>query len=168
MKLKPLYIVVGFVSLCLVNCAMENRSVKSESSNSIVDTAEEVEEVVNIETESTVNAQLINQKLQDFYDLVALQNEHPEFMEEVSQQLKNFTNDSISNFKTSDFTVIKNVQQIGKTMIINDSIQRIKLSYDKVINNSKRRDTIYAIITKKIITIDNETLMSHKVQFSKD
>jgi hypothetical protein len=111
--------------------------------------------------------QLINQKLQDFYDLMALQNEHPEFNEEVKEQLKNFTNDSISNFITNDFFILKNIQQQGHIIIVNDSVQKVKLSFDKVSDNTRKTDTIYAIITKKRINVDDETLISNKIQFSK-
>lgn len=167
MKLKPRHIIIGFVSLFLVSCAMENKNMNSKEADEIFVATEEADDIAEYEVTPTINSQLINQKLQDFYDLVALQNEHPEFIDEVSNQLKNFTNDSIDLFKTDDFAIVKNIRQLGKVMTINDSVQKIKLSYDKVTNNTTSRDTIYAIITKKTIILDDERLISNKVQFSK-
>ena len=163
--------IVWFMSVLLINCAMENRSPNSKDLDDIIlieEAVEAAEAVADYESSPTFNEELINQKLQDFYDLVALHSEHPEFMDEVSSQLKNFTNDSISNYKTTDFAVVKNVRQLGKTVFVNDSIQKVKLAYDKVVGSTKTRDTIYAIITKKMVTLDEEILISNKVQFSKN
>ncbi|WP_299115471.1 hypothetical protein [uncultured Winogradskyella sp.] len=148
---------------------MDTNKVKNAEVNDIMVTEETDLEIIvdNLDDESTINAQLISQKLQDFYDLVALQNEHPEFNNEVIKQLKNYTNDSINNFIAKDFTIIKNIKRLGNIIIVNDSVQRIKLSYDKVSNSTKKTDTIYAIITNKKVKLDNETLISNKIQFSK-
>jgi hypothetical protein len=174
MNLKLRHIALFIASMLFVACAMETKKAKSESydvfATEEVEASEEVEALEEhvIDAEYEFNNQLINQKLQDFYDLLALQSEHPEFNNEVAEQLKNFTNDSINKYKTDDFFIIKNIKQIGDVVFINDSIQKLKLSYDKVSDNSKTTDTIYAIITKKQIKVDDETLISNKIQFSKN
>ncbi|WP_299125691.1 hypothetical protein [uncultured Winogradskyella sp.] len=169
MNLKIKHIVLILVSIILSACAMENRSVKS-SDETYEMAAEEldIEVVSNYEVIPTFNAPLINQKLQDFYDLIALQNQHPEFTEEVTEQLKNYTNDSLSNFKTKNVAIIENVKQIGKIIHLNDSTKKIKLTYNKVVDNTKIADTIFAIINNKIIKIDGEPIVSKKVRFSKN
>jgi hypothetical protein len=166
---------------------MENKSMKSTDENYEVATeTADIEEMIviddevdfdkkivfdeeviaNYEVENIINKPLINQKLQDFYDLIALQNQHPEFNNEVMEQLKNYTNDSIINYTTDKVVIIKNLQQIGETSIINNSTQKIKLRYTKVSENIEITDTIYAIITSKPIMINNESLVSNKVRFS--
>ena len=151
--------------MLLVSCASDTNKAKSENVFTTEDVGEmEVAPILDDE----ISDQLISEKLQDFYDLMALQNEHPEFMEEVSKQLKVYTNDSISNYKANDFTIIKNIKQLGRIVIVNDSVKKIKLSYEKSENNIKRIDTIYAIITNKSVTVDNEVLISNKVRFSKN
>uniref|UniRef100_UPI0025E7610D hypothetical protein n=1 Tax=Winogradskyella sp. TaxID=1883156 RepID=UPI0025E7610D len=165
------HILLIFISILLSACAMENRKVKSADENYEMATEDlDVEILDDFKVESTIdiNKPLINQKLQDFYDLIALQNQHPEFTDEVAEQLKNYTNDSISNFKTDNIAIIKNVKQLGKVVFINDSTQKIKLSYTKVMKNNKTIDTIFAIITNKTIMIDDKTLVSNKVSFSKN
>ena len=174
MNLKLKHITLFIVSILFAGCAMENKKAKNESydvfATEEAEASEEVEalEEVAADAEYEFSNQLVNQKLQDFYDLLALQSEHPEFNNEVSNQLKNFTNDSINKFKNDDFFIIKNIKQIGDVVFVNDSVQKIKLSYDKVSENSKSTDTIYAIITKKQIKVDDETLISNKIQFSKN
>lgn len=168
MNLKLRHIILFIASILFAGCAMDTNKSKSESLDAFVtEEAGSIEEYVT-DVEYEFNNQLLNQKLQDFYDLLALQSEHPEFNKEVAEQLKNFTNDSINKFKNDDFFIIKNIKQIDDVVFVNDSVQKIKLSYDKVSENSKSTDTIYAIITKKQIKVDNETLISNKIQFSKE
>ena len=169
MSLKIKHMVLILVSILLSACAMENRSVKS-SDETYEMAAEEldIEVVSDYEVTPSFNTPLINQKLQDFYDLIALQNQHPEFTDEVAEQLKNYTNDSLSNFKTKNVAIIENVTHIGKVIYLNDSTMKIKLTYYKVIEKSKTADTIFAIITNKSVKIDGKQLVSKKVHFSKN
>lgn len=169
MNLKLKHISLLLLSILLSACAMDNKSVKS--SNETIEMATSDEEIISTETfddKASINTPLINQKLQDFYDLIALQNQHPEFTDEVKAQLKNYTNDTITNFETENIVIIENLKPIENFIQINDSTQKIKLKYTKVMNNIKLVDTIYAIITNKKILIENETLISNKVHFSKN
>jgi len=167
MNLKLKHITLFIASILFAGCAMETKKATSESYDIIA--TEEVDAYeVPADAEYEFSNQLVNQKLQDFYDLLALQSEHPEFNNEVSKQLKNFTNDAINKFKNDDFFIIKNIKQIGDVVFVNDSVQKIKLSYDKVSDKTKSTDTINAIITKKQIKVDDKTLISNKIQFSKN
>ncbi|BAO74838.1 hypothetical protein WPG_0608 [Winogradskyella sp. PG-2] len=148
---------------------MENRSVKSSEEAYEVATEElDAEDIDDYEIAPSFNAPLVSQKLQDFYDLLALQNQHPEFTNEVVKQLKSYTNDNINSFKVNEAIIINNIKQLGEMIRVNDSTQKIKLEYSKMVNNLITVDTIYAILTTKAIMIDNETLVSNKVHFSKD
>lgn len=170
MTLKLKHIITIITSLLFVACAMETKRAESaiEAKEDVIVT-EEVEAMeVAADIDYEFSNVLVQQKLQDFFDLLALQNEHPDFNKEVAKQLKNFTKDSINNFKAEDFFIIKNIRQEGAVVMVNDSIQKIKLSYDKVANTAKQSDTIYAIITKKTIEVDDRTLVSNKIQFSKN
>ncbi|MDG4716871.1 hypothetical protein [Winogradskyella marincola] len=167
MNLKLKHITLFIASILFAGCAMETKKATSESYDIIA--TEEVDAYeAPADAEYEFSNQLVNQKLQDFYDLLALQSEHPEFNKEVSKQLKNFTNDSINKFKNDDFFIIKNIKQIGNVVFVNDSVLKIKLSYDKVSDKTKSTDTINAIITKKQIKVDDKTLISNKIQFSKN
>jgi hypothetical protein len=190
MNLKLKYIIIIIASILLSACAMENRKVKSseESFEVATDAAENIDDIVvyeeeiafdkkilydaeinaNSDVEYVMNKPLVNQKLQEFYDLLALQNHHPEFTGVVAEQLKNYTKDSVSNFKTDKVVIIKNIRQLGYVIAINDTTQKIKLTYTKMVKNIKTVDTIYALIFNKTILIDNEPLTSSKVRFSKN
>ncbi len=174
MNLKLKHIILFIASILFSGCAMETKKATSESydvfATEEAEASEEVEalEEVAADAEYEFSNQLVNQKLQDFYDLLALQSEHPEFNNEVSKQLKNFTNDSINKFKNDDFFIIKNIKQIGDVVFVNDSVQKLKLSYDKVSDKTKSTDTINAIITKKQIKVDDKILISNKIQFFKE
>ncbi|WP_179008767.1 hypothetical protein [Winogradskyella forsetii] len=154
--------------MLLTACAMDNKNMKSSESSDEVVALEDEDIIVDDDAKSAINLSLINQKLQDFYDLIALKNQHPEFTNEVTEQLKNYTKDSINNYIDDDASVIKDIRQSGKATQVNDSTQKMKLIYNREIENTVISDTIYAIITHKIIKIDNESLVSKKVHFSKD
>ena len=155
MKMKSKHIVIILMSLLLVACAMESNKVKNSEMISDIEMddmeVEAIETVDNFKysTESGIDQTLINEKLQDFYDLLALQNEHPEFTNEVIKQLKNYSTDSISDFNSETSVIIKNIRPIGDAEIINDSLKKLKLVYDKISDNKKTTDSIFALITMK-------------------
>ena len=133
MNLKLKHIILILLSILLSACAMESRSKSSNETYEVATEELDVEVVDDYEVIPTFNAPLINQKLQDFYDLIALQNQHPEFTNEVIEQLKNYTNDTISNFKTKDPVNIKDIKQRGEVISIKANTQKIKLKYKKLI-----------------------------------
>lgn len=118
--------------------------------------------------EAFIFQHLTEQKLQDYFDLLVLQQQHPEFIEDIRVQLHELSEDSIIISYFPHKVDIKNVQQIGETQIVSDSIQRIKLRFDIITNNSVKKDSITAIIKTKKITLDNEELSSTKVVFTKE
>ena len=174
MKIISKHIVIFLMSVLLVACAMESNKVKNSEMISDIEAddmpVEAIETIDNFEfiTESSIDQTLINEKLQDFYDLLALQNEHPEFTNEVIKQLKNYSTDSISDFNSETSVIIKNIRSVGNPEIINDSLKKLKLVYDKISDNKKTTDSIFALIAMKTITLDGEAFLSQKVRFSKD
>ena len=172
MNLNIKHITLLLIAILLSACAMENKSNNNiEAATEPVELSDEEISIENVEIfkiEPQLNTPLINQKLQDFYDLIALQNKHPEFTDDVAAQLKNYTNDSITDFTGGKTVVIKDLKQLGNIVIINDNIQKIKLTYNKVFEHTKTADTIFATITYKTIIIDDEQLVSNKIHFSKN
>ncbi len=158
-----------FVVLLIISCANEHKNeapiegVNMEKNETVLESSamEDVKEAFTFQ-------HLTEQKLQDYFDLLVLQRQHPEFIDDIRAQLHELSEDStiISYFPQK--VDIKNVQQIGKTQIISDSIQKIKLSFDIITNNSLKKDSITAIIKTKTITLDNEELTSTKVVFTKE
>jgi hypothetical protein len=110
---------------------------------------------------------LINLKLQDYFDLKVLEQQHPEFKDAIKKQLYALSNDDIdvSNFSTK--ITIENIRQIGKPIIVSDSVQKLKLHFDIVTEQNKTTDSIIATIINKSVVIDNEKRLSTKIIFSK-
>ena len=57
---------------------------------------------------------------------------------------------------------------IGTPNVINDSIDKIVLSYDLKLNSTVLTDTISAMITKRIIEIDEQSLIDMQLEFKKE
>ncbi|WP_157957347.1 hypothetical protein [Winogradskyella tangerina] len=170
MEIRLKHIVLFSISLLFAACAMESNKVNtSESDYKYVDIEESAAtEADDYGSNISGDQALINEKLQDFYDLLALQNKHPEFTKEVIEQLRNYTSNSIEEFSSENAFVIKNISQLGQAEVLNDSVKKLKLVYDKISENVKVTDTIYALITSKTIVIDGESFKSNKIQFSKN
>lgn len=118
-------------------------------------------------TETFKYQELTTEKLQEFLDLIALQQKHPEFRDDIKQQLKNYTNDSLSNYKTVDDAVIKNIELKGNIISLNDTTEKMKLTYDLLSNNNIKQDSIWVEITTSTIDFDGNQMQSRKIIFSK-
>jgi len=110
---------------------------------------------------------LTKQKLQDYFDLLVLEQEHPEFGEDIALQLLELSNDTLKISIASQKVSIQNVQQIGAVIKISDSIQKIRLVFDIVAEDSKKSDSITAIVSTKKIYLDQKEVISTKVVFEK-
>ncbi len=158
-----------FVVLLIISCANERKSeapievVNMEKTETVLENSamEDVKEAFTFQ-------HLTEQKLQDYFDLLVLKQQHPEFIDDIRAQLHELSEDSIIISYFPQEVDIKNVQQIGETQQISDSIQKIKLRFDISTNDSVKKDSIIAIIKTKRITLDNEELISTKVVFTKE
>jgi len=110
---------------------------------------------------------LTKQKLQDYFDLLVLQQEHPEFETTIALQLQELSNDTLKFSNVLHKISIENVQQIGATIKISDSIQKIRLLFDMVAEGSKKIDSITAIVSTKMVYLDQKEVISTKVVFEK-
>jgi len=110
---------------------------------------------------------LTKQKLQDYFDLLTLQQEHPEFGEDLALQLQELSHDTLNISIASQEVSIENLQQIGATIKISDSIQRIRLLFDIIVEGSKKSDSITAVISTKKVYLDQKEVISTKVVFEK-
>ena len=165
MNLNLRHIIIVLGSIVLVGCAMESKSPKSKD----MEAAEiELPGLMNEKVMSFINEELIGQKLNEFYDLLTLQQEHPDFNDEVKKQLQNYTSDPISNFGSDNTGTIDNIRPLGKLTKLSDDAYKLKFAYDKMVNNTKVSDTIYAIINTKTIVIDGTPMVSNKIRFTKD
>lgn len=161
-----LYIYVAFF---MMSCANERKNEAPIEGVNMEKTETMLESTAFEDAKEAFTFQhLTEQKLQDYFDLLVLQQQHPEFIEDIRTQLHELSEDSIIISYFPQKVDIKNIQQIGETQIISDSIQRIELRFDIITNNSVKKDSITAIIKTKTITLDNEELSSTKVVFTKE
>lgn len=105
------------------------------------------------------------QKLQDYFDLLVLEQKHPKFREDILKQLKDISSVKKSVLDTNDIQ-IKKLSLIGNVEKISDSVQKFKISFDVVFGKTMRRDTIITIVSTKDIVIDGKALKATKIKFS--
>ncbi len=111
---------------------------------------------------------LTTQKLQDLYDLLVLQKQYPEFNDAIALQLKKFSEDRFSIPDSVIAISIENIERAGELQNVSDSIKKLKLRFNIVAGNTALPDSITAIISRKIIRIDNKKTMATTVTFLKE
>jgi hypothetical protein len=111
---------------------------------------------------------LTTQKLQDYVDLLTLQQQHPEFNEGIASQLQKLLKDSIRITKTGQKITIKNVQRIDSMHSISDSVQKMWVRFDMIADNYVKSDSIAVFIKTKKILLDGNEVIATKLVFSKE
>ena len=156
-----------YVIFILIFISCKNNDVNKVFENSVlVEEDSEVFEYSN-NLESNKYQLLSTQKLEDYFDLIKLKEKYPEFKNDVFLQLRSLSNDSILKEYKGDFS-IEDINQKGDTQRVSDSTQKIKLSYKVISESYTLTDSIYAIITSKIIQLDGIETVSNKIVFSKE
>lgn len=149
-KLAYLYIFI-FLFAC---------SKSKEMDNAVYDVAE-----IEVATETFENENMLQQKLQDYYDLVTLKENYPEFNEEINNQLNTLITDSLqtnSNKKVS----IKNLT-LSKTEVKDPTTKELYLYFDVIDNDIAKKDSIIAVMTTKNVFIDSIKTVATKIKFKK-
>jgi len=156
-----------FVVLFITSCANNRKEAATEAVD-MEKTETVLESTATEDAEEVFTFQhLTEQKLQDYFDLLVLQEQHPEFIDDIRTQLQELSKDSVIKADFPQKVAIQNVQQVGETLQVSDSIQKIRLRFDIIANNSIKKDSITAIIKTKKVSLDNEEFISTKVKFTK-
>ncbi|RZN83846.1 MAG: hypothetical protein EVB11_03755 [Winogradskyella sp.] len=142
---------------------IEKVSIESEKDKDTDDLMLDIEEF-NFATESFQYEELSQLKLQEMYDLLSLQKSKPEFSESIELQLKDYT-DTIKQSLIAEEVIIQNLELKEDLIQVSDSTQKMKLHFDIVSKNSIKKDSIWAIITTKIILFEGEKIKSNKIRF---
>ena len=107
------------------------------------------------------------QKLKEVSDLIHLQEQHPEFKEDIEAQLNTLIQKD-TNLKFLDSTTsIENILQKGNIEKVSDSIQKMTLHFNIVSENKTVTDSLNAFIISKIVIIDGSSVKTNKIRFSK-
>lgn len=114
---------------------------------------------------SFTNKDMAQQKLQDYFDLLVLQNTHPEFKNTITKQLEDYAATKQHYITDTTPVFIKNVTYIKTPKLISDSVTQFHLKFDKVSKHNIVVDSIIAQITTKIIVIDYDSVKTNKIKF---
>ena len=169
--MKKLYYIL---SLFLVFSCMNNAEKKALDleEESVLETETlNVNEAVDIKTENAylfTEQDIAYQKLQEFYDLNVLKQHHPEFEEDISKQIAELSNSELNLPRLTREIKINNLKQIETAEQLNDSILKLKLSYDLHSEQGTQKDSITAIIKTSTIIIEGKEQKSYKVTFEKN
>jgi len=163
---KVLYIIT--LLFIVISCSEAKREAPLMESKT-TEMSSEVSPVDRIALEESFAFQYVTQqKLQDYYDLMVLLKQYPEFKEDITLQLKEISKEKITIPDYTQLIRIENLQQLGDIQQVSDSIQKIDLQFDIIDNTNIKKDTITAQIITKKIQLDNTEVVSTKIVFSKE
>lgn len=151
------------ILLFLISC---NQGEKSDSLKNF-DLLEEEVTATSYEVipEAFEYQSLTIQKLQDYFDLLVLQQQHPEFKNEIHKQLVALSSDSTKIPLNTAKISIEEVQQIGVPEKISDSVQLLTVSFNVVTPSTTIKDTLVAKIVSKKVMVEGTEVTTTKLQF---
>lgn len=161
---KFIYILFCFL---WISCANETKN-KSENTQFDLEDISIDEENYSLDLSPISYENLATQKLIDYFDLLRLKQEHPEFENDIILQLQGFSTDSLSIVQYEKIDSIKNIRQVGAVLKASDSIQKMRLYFDIVSGDKIKSDSILATISTKSVMIDDEMISTNKVTFRKN
>ncbi|RDK89323.1 hypothetical protein [Marinirhabdus gelatinilytica] len=156
-----------FLLLLCVGCANVSEEKATVSSDMVEMEATEATSSTVIE-EAFPYAIIAEQKLQEYFDLLALQNKHPEMGTVISKQLEGITSDSIVLPRGQDSIDVKNLSPMGSLQQLNDTVMEQRFTYTIASRTLFKTDTIIARIITKPIVIDGMATQETKVVFRKN
>lgn len=159
------YIVNILLFVLIFSCKNES-AYKLESTdveNEVVEINKpaEVSEIDNYETLSA-------QKLSEYFDLLKLKSQHPDFEEDIVAQLNNYTSEQLIGFKINDDFEIQNIRLNGEQIKIADTLSKLQIEFDINSKFVNIKDSVFAYITSNTILVDGKELKSNKVRFSRE
>ena len=163
---KLIYITVA--SLLLSSCANNAK----EASTSDMDFSEtEVHGNNNIDLEETAvfaRIDLAEAKLQDYFELLVLQQKHPEFKEDIRSQIRNLSESDANIPDSLNIISIENLRQAGAIQQFSDSVQKIKFYFNLITENGARADSITAVLRTQKVTVEQQEVTATKVTFERN
>lgn len=155
---KVTYILLFF---CFIACK-HNDALKSESAeieNIMADVDDDFENILlSAETVSS-------NKFEELIELIKLKQTHPEFQSDINQQLLRFTQDSLSVMNYPKGFTITNIEQLGASKKLSDSLEVIVLGFTVSSEQGTFKDSVVTEIQNKIITIDDDNMLSKTIKF---
>lgn len=156
---------ISLVLLIMLSC--KEQAMKNDKAYEVVEETfieDDVSGISEINSYETLSIQ----KLTEYFDLLKLKAEHPEFEESIISQLENYTSESLIKGVLSRGFTIENIDQMGGVKKISDSVSKIQFQFDIVSENTTLKDSVFAIVTSKDVVLEGEVLKSIKVLLSKE
>nr|WP_321233632.1 hypothetical protein [uncultured Psychroserpens sp.] len=155
---KVAYILFIFcVVACKQNNAMQTESKSVEMLPTMTD---------DFHTNKVLSSEALSiKKLEEYIDLIKLKQVHPEFEDDITLQLNNFTTSNKSAFDYPEGFNISNIEQLGMSKMVSDTIEQFVLGYTVTVNTQSFKDSMLTQISSKAINIDGDTLISKNVKF---
>ena len=166
---KELITILGLFGLILAcNSGMESDAMKSteaaESEMTVSTDEIDKDEEASIDMDAAINYEVIaSQKLMEFADLRNLMTKHPEFKADLTNQLLNFSSDSLL-LKENDIIEISGIRVL-EHKIVNDSLTKVKMDFTIKTPDGSVRDSILAIFRFDAIELEGQIFNSTKVTF---
>ncbi|WP_282135636.1 hypothetical protein [Seonamhaeicola maritimus] len=159
------YIVNILLFVLIFSCKNESayKLESTDAENEVVEINKpaEVSEIDNYETLSA-------QKLSEYFDLLKLKSQHPDFEEDIVAQLNNYTSEQLIGFKINDDFEIQNIRLNGEQIKIADTLSKLQIEFDINSKFVNIKDSVFAYITSNTIVVDGKELKSNKVRFSRE
>lgn len=126
---------------------------------------ENVLEMYALENESEFSFDnMLAEKLQNYFEMVVLKEEHPEFKQTILLQLQKISKDSIHQ-KVLAFDQLE-ISNIKELEVFSDTLKKINIQYSFK-NNPKFLDSINAYVRTEIVAFEGKSTTSYKIEFSK-
>lgn len=152
---------IWFILLC-ASCANNNKEMNVQADSNLKGDA-----YLNIEEREISLEEFTVQKFHEYFELLQLNKEHPEFNEAIIKRLSTFSFQPLLEVDGLATISLKNIYQKGKIEQVSDSVQKLKLLFAIVNGDKEMKDSVYASIISKTIQIEGVEILSSKVIFSK-
>ena len=157
---------IAYISLmfCVMLSCMDNAPMKTQEHN--VDALPSVKDGSGIELELLSPESIGSIKLEEYFDLIKLKQEHPEFEDDINLQLETFSEGSIPTINYPKGFTITNVKT-SKLGQHTETQKMLKLKFTVTAASQSFQDSLRAIIKSDTIELDGKTRISRTVSFSK-
>jgi hypothetical protein len=129
---------------------------------------EVVSDSVKNKTNSSSLEAISIQKLNEYFELVQLKQQHPDFTKDINAQLLSFTNDSLTTKNYKKGFSISNITQSGTRKIVSDTVKIFTLTYTVTTDSEVFQDSVLTSINSVTSYLQSvEAVSIKKVRFEK-
>jgi hypothetical protein len=127
-----------------------------------------VSEAIDDEINSNSLEAISTQKLTEYFELLKLKQQHPEFAEDINAQLLSFTNDSLTAKNYKNGFSISNIKQSGTRKAVSDTVKVFTLTYTVTTDSEVFQDSVLTSINSVTSYLQSvEAVSIKKVRFEK-